>query len=55
MALTAETPVVDKEVVAVERVRLDTQQVTEQVTVSEDVRKEQIEAEGVTRDDRHRR
>ena len=44
--LHAEKPVVAKETVPVERVRLDTETVTEQVTVNETVRKEQIETEG---------
>ncbi len=43
VVLHAETPVVAKEVVPVERVRLDTTTVTGQETVSADVRKEQIE------------
>ncbi len=47
IVLTEERPVVAKEAVPVERVRLGTEQVTEQVTVSEDVRKEQIDIEGV--------
>ena len=46
VVLTAEQPVVQKEAVPVERVRLDKETVTEQVQVSEDVRKEQIELEG---------
>ena len=46
VVLTAEVPVVAKETVPVERVRLDTETVTEQVTVTEEVRKEQIEMEG---------
>jgi len=41
--LTAERPVVDKETVPVERVRLDTETVTDEQRVSADVRKEQIE------------
>jgi len=41
--LTEERPVVSKETVPVERVRLDKETVTEQKTVSEDVRKEQID------------
>ncbi len=41
--LHAERPVVTKEAVPVERVRLDTETVTEQQTVTEAVRKEQIE------------
>ena len=47
VVLTEERPVVAKEAVPVERVRLETDRVTEQETVSETVRKEQIEAEGV--------
>ncbi len=43
VVLHAERPVVEKEAVPVERVRLDTETVTEQATVSEQVRKEQIE------------
>jgi uncharacterized protein (TIGR02271 family) len=46
VVLHAEQPVVQKEAVPVERVRLDTQTVTEQQQVSEDVRKEQIETDG---------
>jgi len=43
--------VVQKEAVPVERVRLDTETVTEQATVNEQVRKEQVEldADDVTR------
>ena len=43
VVLHAERPVVQKEAVPVERVRLDTQTVTEQATVNEQVRKEQVE------------
>jgi uncharacterized protein (TIGR02271 family) len=43
VVLHAERPVVAKESVPVERVRLDTETVTEQQTVTEEVRKEQIE------------
>ena len=43
VTLTAERPVVQKEVVGVERVKLDTNTVTEQQQVSESVRKEQVE------------
>ena len=46
VVLTAERPVVSKETVPVERVRLDTETVTSQERVSEEVRKEQIETEG---------
>jgi uncharacterized protein (TIGR02271 family) len=55
VTLHAETPVVEKEAVPVERVRLDTETVTEQAQVSENLRKEEIEVDGVrdtTRDDR---
>jgi len=43
VVLHAERPVVAKEAVPVERVRLDTETVTDQETVTESVRKEQIE------------
>ena len=43
--LSQERVVVDKEVVPVERVRMDVDTVTEEQQVSEEVRKEQIEAE----------
>jgi uncharacterized protein (TIGR02271 family) len=46
VVLHAERPVVEKEAVPVERVRLDKETVTDQETVSADVRKEQIEMEG---------
>ena len=47
VTLHAERPVVEKEAVPVERVRLDKETVTEQEQVSETVRKEQIEVDGV--------
>lgn len=47
VVLHAEKPLVTKETVAVERVRLGTETVTEDVTVTEQVRKEQIETDGV--------
>jgi uncharacterized protein (TIGR02271 family) len=43
--LHEERPVVEKEAVPVERVRLDTETVTDQQTVSEEVRKEQIDTD----------
>jgi uncharacterized protein (TIGR02271 family) len=46
VVLHEERPVVEKEAVPVERVRLDTEQVTEQRQVTEEVRKEQIDADG---------
>jgi uncharacterized protein (TIGR02271 family) len=46
VVLHAETPVVEKEAVPVERVRLDKTTVTEQTQVSEGVRKEEVELEG---------
>jgi uncharacterized protein (TIGR02271 family) len=46
VVLHEEQVVVDKQAVPVERVRLDKEQVTEQETVSEQVRQERIEAEG---------
>ena len=45
VTLREERPVVEKEAVPVERVRLDTDTVTENVTVSEDVRKEEIDSD----------
>ena len=52
VVLHAEQPVVAKEAVPVERVRLDKETVTDQETVTDEVRKEQIEMEGggTTRD-----
>ena len=61
VTLHAERAVVEKEAVPVERVRLDKETVTEQETVTEGLRKEEIEVDGVdtTRDatleDRDRR
>ncbi len=46
VTLHEETPVVEKRVVPRERVRLDTDTVTEQRQVGEEVRKERIEVEG---------
>jgi uncharacterized protein (TIGR02271 family) len=46
VTLHEETPVVDKRAVPKERVRLDTETVTDQRQVSEEVRKEQIEVDG---------
>ena len=43
VTLHEERPVVDKDVVAVERVRVDTDTVTEEATVSDEVRKENID------------
>jgi uncharacterized protein (TIGR02271 family) len=48
VVLHAETPVVEKEAVPVERVRLDKTTVTEQEQVSEGLRKEEIEVDGDT-------
>ncbi|MCU1693844.1 MAG: uncharacterized protein JWM64_2935 [Frankiales bacterium] len=47
VVLTEERPVVAKETVPVERVRLGTETVTEQAQVTEEVRKEQIDTDGV--------
>jgi uncharacterized protein (TIGR02271 family) len=55
VTLHEETPVVEKRVVPRERVRLDTETVTDERQVSEEVRKEQIEVDGdqsTYRDDR---
>jgi uncharacterized protein (TIGR02271 family) len=46
VTLREETPVVEKRVVPRERVRLDTETVTDERQVAEEVRKEQIEVEG---------
>jgi uncharacterized protein (TIGR02271 family) len=46
VGLTEESPVVEKETVPVERVRLGTETVTEDQQVNEQVRKEKIELEG---------
>ena len=46
VTLHAERPVVEKEAVPVERVRLDKDTVTDHETVNADVRKEQIDVEG---------
>ncbi|TNB74277.1 DUF2382 domain-containing protein [Arthrobacter sp. BB-1] len=50
--LHEERPVVQKEAVPVERVRLDKEVVQDDVTVNEEVRKEHIDADGVDRDAR---
>ena len=54
VVLHEETPVVEKEAVPVERVRLDKETVSDQVQVNEGLRKEEIEVDGVdeTRDRR---
>jgi uncharacterized protein (TIGR02271 family) len=55
VTLHEETPVVEKRAVPKERVRLDTETVTEERQVAEEVRKEQIEVDGdqsTSRDDR---
>jgi uncharacterized protein (TIGR02271 family) len=48
VVLHEEEPVVEKRVVPKERVRMEKDQVTDEVEISESVRKEQIEAEGDT-------
>jgi uncharacterized protein (TIGR02271 family) len=50
VVLHAEEPVVEKNVVAKERVRMGTETVTDDAEVSETVRKEQIEADGDIRE-----
>ena len=58
VTLRAERPVMEKEAVPVERVRLDKETVTEQQQVSEGLRKEEIEVDGAGTDrdrDRDRR
>jgi uncharacterized protein (TIGR02271 family) len=49
VTLHEERPVVEKETVPVERVRLDKDTVTENVTVNEEVRKENIDTDGTDR------
>jgi len=46
VVLTEERPVVEKEVVPVERVKLGKETVTEEQQVNEQVRKEQIDTDG---------
>ena len=46
VTLHAEEPVVEKRTVPKERVRIDRDTVTDEETVSEEVRKERIETEG---------
>ncbi len=50
--LHEERPVTSKETVPVERVRMETETVTGEEQVSDELRKEQIETEGVEADDR---
>jgi uncharacterized protein (TIGR02271 family) len=50
VTLRAERPVVEKEAVPVERVRLDTETVTENQQVSGTVRKEQVDTDGIRGD-----
>jgi uncharacterized protein (TIGR02271 family) len=52
VTLHEERPVVEKETVPVERVRLDKDVVQDEVRVDEEVRKEHIDADGVDRDRR---
>jgi len=46
VTLRAERPVVEKEAVPVERVRLNTETVTDEAQVNEELRKEQIDVDG---------
>jgi uncharacterized protein (TIGR02271 family) len=52
VTLRAERPVVEKEAVPVERVRLDKETVTDEAQVNEEVRKEQIDVDGADGDRR---
>jgi uncharacterized protein (TIGR02271 family) len=52
VTLHAEQPVVEKRTVPKERVRMDTDTVTDEETVSEEIRKERIETEGDVREGR---
>lgn len=54
VTLHEERPVVDKETVPVERVRLETDTVVDEVAVNEEVRKERVETEGDVSGDRDR-
>ena len=54
VTLREEEPVVEKRAVPKERVRLDTETVTEERRVADEVRKERIEVEGDDVDDRRR-
>jgi stress response protein YsnF len=47
LTLHEERPVIEKETVPVERVRLDKETVTDEVTVDEEVRKERIDTDGI--------
>jgi uncharacterized protein (TIGR02271 family) len=49
VVLHEDRPVVEKDTVPVERIRLDTDTVTEQETVSQDVRRERVDVEGDVR------
>ena len=51
VTLHAERPVVEKEAVPVERVKLATEKVTEKATVNETVRKEKLEVDGDVRNE----
>lgn len=51
VVLTEERPVVAKETVPVERVRLETDTVTEHETVGDEIRKERVEVDGDVRGD----
>ncbi|ASR38554.1 hypothetical protein BAY61_30145 [Prauserella marina] len=55
VTLHAEKPVVRKETVAVERVRLGTEKITEEQTVTDSVRKERVEVEDDTKKPKHGR
>jgi uncharacterized protein (TIGR02271 family) len=55
VTLHAERAVVEKEAVPVERVRLDKETVTDHETVSEGLRKEEVELDGAIETDRDRR
>jgi stress response protein YsnF len=48
VVLHEEVPVVEKTTQPVERVRLDTREVTTEQTVSEEVRKEHVDTDGTT-------
>ncbi len=54
VTLQAERPVVQKDVVARERISLDKDVETEHATISDEVRRERVEVEGADVDDRRR-
>ena len=54
MTLSEEVPVVEKQAVPKERIRLDKDVTTDEAQVSEDVRREEIDVDDSQRDDSQR-